>query len=226
MATDGPSLADKDIAPAEEPSPAAVRSRIRIPLQIALQEFADSEVITFTGLEDGREHLVVILGNALRQRTPLVRLHSECLTGDVLKSARCDCGAQLREAISVIHAQGGVLLYLRQEGRGIGLYNKLDAYALQDMGMDTYEANRALSFKDDQRTYDVAAQMLFTLGVTNIELLSNNPEKARQLRRAGITVQRQRPTGAYVTYANRRYLEAKVDYASHAINMDVKGGAR
>ncbi len=140
---------------------------------------------------------------------PLVRLHSECLTGDVLGSARCDCGPQLREAVLRIRDVGGYLLYLRQEGRGIGLYNKLDAYALQDLGLDTYEANLALGFDADERTYAVAAEMLLALGVERVELLTNNPDKPAQLRAAGIRVDRCHPTGLHVSPANGDYLAAK-----------------
>ena len=112
---------------------------------------------------------------------PLVRIHSECFTGDVLGSERCDCGPQLLEAVRRIAQVGGLLLYLRQEGRGIGLYAKLDAYALQDAGLDTYEANLALGYREDARNYTVAAQMLGALGLDRVALLSNNPDKAAQL---------------------------------------------
>lgn len=181
---------------------------------------ARTEIITFHGLLDGREHVMTVFGDALSQPRPLVRLHSECLTGDVLGSARCDCGPQLREAIGLLNLRGGVLIYLRQEGRGIGLYNKIDAYALQDEGLDTFEANRALNFKDDQRSYETAAQMLLALGLGEVEVLSNNPEKIRQLREFGIVVHRQWSTGAHVTEANRRYLSAKISHAGHTISMD------
>ncbi|PJN33473.1 GTP cyclohydrolase [Streptomyces sp. CB02959] len=203
-----------------QPEPPRVRTRVRIPLTTADGTPAPSEVITFDGLDDGREHLMVVFGAALTQPVPLVRLHSECLTGDVLGSTRCDCGPQLREAMTLLHEKGGLLLYLRQEGRDIGLYNKIDAYALQDTGMDTFEANRALNFLDDQRTYSAAAQMLLAIGLEEIEILSNNPEKTRQLEAAGITVHSQRRTAVHVTEANRTYLRAKALHAGHSLDID------
>jgi GTP cyclohydrolase II len=203
--------------------PPRVRTRVEVPLEVAPGVFAASEIITFDGLADGGEHLMVVFGGALSQSRPLVRLHSECLTGDVLGSARCDCGAQLREAITLMRAKSGLLLYLRQEGRGIGLYNKIDAYALQDEGMDTFEANRALNFDDDQRTYGVAAQMLVAVGHSDVDVLSNNPEKIRQLRESGVRVHRQRLTAVHLTAANRRYLKAKVELAGHTISIDRSG---
>src|SRR4029079_7056256 len=126
--------------------------------------------------------------SAADRRVPLIRPHSECLTGDVFGSQRCDCGPQLREAVERIAGAGGYLLYLRQEGRGIGLYSKLEAYALQDAGIDTYDANIALGHREDERSYVAAAQMLHALGVVRVALLSNNPDKARQLRSCGVTV--------------------------------------
>lgn len=198
---------------------AQIRARVVTPLQVSAGVFAHTEIVTFHGLDDQREHLAVIFGDALSER-PLVRVHSECLTGDVLGSARCDCGPQLTEALTVLHARGGLLLYLRQEGRGIGLYNKIDAYTLQDAGLDTFEANRALNFGDDQRTYAVAAQMLRALGLTEVDVLTNNPEKINQLRKAGIVVHRQRLTGVHLTEANRNYLTAKVNHAGHSISVD------
>ena len=146
-----------------------------------------------------------------------MRLHSECLTGDVFGSERCDCGPQLREAVARVCERGGYLLYLRQEGRGIGLYNKIDAYALQEAGLDTYEANVVLGFGEDERDYTVAAQMLLGLGVDRLELLSNNPDKAAQLEAAGIQVDRCVPTGLHVSSVNGRYLAAKAGRGHHRL---------
>jgi GTP cyclohydrolase II len=144
-----------------------------------------------------------------------VRLHSECLTGDVFGSQRCDCGPQLREAIERITKHGGYVLYLRQEGRGIGLYDKLDAYALQDRGLDTYDANLALGHRADERDYTSAAQMLHALGADRIALLSNNPDKGAQLARLGITIARQVPTALHLTETNAAYLTAKARRGGH-----------
>ena len=152
-----------------------------------------------------------------------MRPHSECLTGDVFGSERCDCGPQLREAVERIAASGGFLLYLRQEGRGIGLYAKLDAYALQDAGLDTYEANVALGRGEDERDYTAATQMLLAIGVQRISLLSNNPDKAAQLERAGITVTDRIPTGVHLSEANARYLTAKRDHTAHTLDLPLAG---
>src|SRR5690242_2468586 len=160
---------------------AVVRTSVTLPLRFADGYATSAEVYSFHGLVDGLHHLALSLGPWSPRQVPLVRLHSECLTGDVLGSQRCDCGAQLREAVERINDVGGYLLYLRQEGRGIGLYDKLDAYALQDTGLDTYDANLALGHGEDERDYTVAAQMLRALNVLRLELLSNNPDKARQL---------------------------------------------
>jgi len=185
----------------------------------------DARVFTFDGLVDDRQHLAFALGDrtaphpADERRVPLIRPHSACLTGDVFGSQRCDCGPQLREAVERIAAAGGYLLYLRQEGRGIGLYSKLDAYALQDTGIDTYEANLALGHGEDERSYVAAAQMLHALGVSRVALLSNNPDKARQLRSCGVTVVEQVPTGVYVSAANLRYLETKARRGRHTLEL-------
>ncbi|MBW8761298.1 MAG: GTP cyclohydrolase II [Microbacterium sp.] len=203
------------------------RTRVRVPMQFADGFATTADVITFDGLVDGREHLLLGLGDwraALERaadggEAPLVRPHSECLTGDVFGSQRCDCGPQLREAVERIATEGGFLLYLRQEGRGIGLYAKLDAYALQDTGLDTYEANVALGHGEDERDYTVAAQMLQALGVDTIRLLSNNPDKALQLEVLGIRVAESVRTGVHLSEANTRYLQAKRDHTSHTLDL-------
>jgi GTP cyclohydrolase II len=198
---------------------ATERTRVRIPLRFADGYSATAEAVTFHGLADGQEHVAMVFGDPASWELPLVRLHSECLTGDVFGSTRCDCGPQLREAVERIAERGGVLLYLRQEGRGIGLYNKLDAYALQDSGLDTYQANTALGFAEDARDYTAAAQMLSTLGIGELDLLSNNPDKAGQLRDLGIGVRRTTATGVFATGSNLRYLHAKVEHTQHDIDL-------
>jgi GTP cyclohydrolase II len=198
---------------------ATVRTAVNVPLRFGDGYQADARIFTFHGLVDGQEHLVLALGDWEHAETPLVRMHSECLTGDVFGSARCDCGPQLRESVELIEQAGGFLLYLRQEGRGIGLYNKLDAYALQDAGMNTYEANEALGRGADERDYTAAAQMLRAMGHTHIELLSNNPDKIAQLVELGISVDATRATGVFSNPANAGYLRAKVDTTGHTINL-------
>ncbi len=186
---------------------AAIRTQVRVPLRFPDGYATTALVTSFRGLVDGREHLAFACGSPTA--VPLVRPHSECLTGDVFGSERCDCGPQLREAVERITVAGGYLLYLRQEGRGIGLYDKLDAYALQDTGLDTYEANLALGHAPDKRDYTVAAQMLRALGVSTLALLSNNPDKATQLERLGLTVTARVPTAVHLSEANASYLSTK-----------------
>jgi GTP cyclohydrolase II len=197
-------------------SPATVRTRVTLPVRLGEVETV-AEVVTFDGLVDGLEHLAIVLGEP--GDVPLVRLHSECLTGDVLGSRRCDCGPQLTEAVGRIEAAGGYLLYLRQEGRGIGLYAKLDAYLLQDSGLDTYDANLALGYAADARDYTAAAQMLGALGVDRLALLTNNPDKAAQLVAHGLSVVERVPTAVHLTASNRRYLSAKADRGDHALEL-------
>jgi len=204
---------------------ATIRTPVELPLRFTDGYTADARVFSFDGLVDGREHLAFALGDCTSPhsaddgRVPLIRPHSECLTGDVFGSQRCDCGPQLREAVERIAEAGGYLLYLRQEGRGIGLYSKLEAYALQDGGVDTYDANLALGHAEDERSYVVASQMLHALGVSRVSLLSNNPDKARQLRFYGVTVVEQVPTGVYVSVANARYLETKARRGRHTLQL-------
>jgi GTP cyclohydrolase II len=200
---------------------------VTVPLRTPDDYATTAQVLSFDGLVDGKEHVALGLGDwqgALRRSAaggpaPLVRPHSECLTGDVFGSERCDCGPQLREALERIAETGGLLLYLRQEGRGIGLYAKLDAYALQDRGLDTYQANVALGHGEDERDYTVAAQMLLAVGATRVRLLSNNPDKAEQLGALGVDVAERIPTGLHLSAANSRYLAAKVGHAAHTLRL-------
>lgn len=206
---------------------ATIRTQVLVPLRFDDGYATTARVFTFSGLVDGREHLALGLGgytdslaaNESRAKMPLVRPHSECLTGDVFGSQRCDCGPQMREAVERIADVGGFLLYLRQEGRGIGLYAKLEAYALQDAGLDTYEANLALGHAEDERDYTVAAQMLQALGLTRVALLSNNPDKAAQLDRLGVTVTETLPTGVHLSPSNANYLATKARRGAHTIDM-------
>ncbi|MFK3979071.1 GTP cyclohydrolase II [Micromonospora sp. NPDC050397] len=210
---------------------ATVRTQVTVPLRLPDGYTTTTRLFSFNGLVDAREHLAFGLGDwagALRRSAaggaaPLVRPHSECLTGDVFGSERCDCGPQLREAVERISAVGGFLLYLRQEGRGIGLYAKLDAYALQDAGLDTFEANVALGHREDERDYTVAAQMLATLAVDRISLLSNNPEKAQQLGALGVEVTEVVPTGVFLSPANADYLAAKASRAARTSGLPFVG---
>jgi GTP cyclohydrolase II len=205
------------------PSRVEIRTTVTIPI---LDGAARGVFHTFDGFADGGEHFAIALGPQGRD-VPLVRVHSECLTGDVFGSQRCDCGPQLNDALHRIGKEGGFVLYLRQEGRGIGLYAKLDAYVLQDQGLDTYEANERLNFPHDLRDFTPAAQMLLALGVKRIRLLTNNPDKAKQLEAAGIEIAEIVPTGVFVTEHNIQYLEAKVKKHAHRIDLsDISGQAK
>jgi GTP cyclohydrolase II len=211
--------------------PATIRTQVPVPLRLADGYATTARAFSFAGLADGQENLAFGLGDRAAAVTaagagsvPLVRLHSECMTGDVFGSQRCDCGPQLHEAVERIAERGGYLLYLRQEGRGIGLYAKLDAYALQDTGLDTYEANLALGHREDERSYLVAAQMLQALGATRVALLSNNPDKARQLRRFGVTVTTLVPTGVHLSATNARYLATKARRGAHTLDLPLSAG--
>jgi len=211
-------------AEAAMPKDASVRNRVVIPLH--KQGGIEATFITFGGLVDGKEHIAIALGDYDSVDIPLVRIHSECLTGDVFASQRCDCGAQLEEAIQKVEEQGGYILYLRQEGRGIGLYNKIDAYALQLEGYDTFEANEKLGFADDLRDFEVAAQMLHSLEASTVRLLSNNPNKVQQLQHYHITVSEMVTTGAYISAGNHSYLKAKVLKANHQMNVPAQDGSK
>ncbi|HEX5185244.1 MAG TPA: GTP cyclohydrolase II [Allosphingosinicella sp.] len=191
----------------------SIASRAKLPTRFAEQ----AEIIAFRAAEDAAEHVALLVG-APNGRPPLVRLHSECLTGDVLGSLKCDCGSQLDAAIVAMAAAGwGILLYLRQEGRGIGLVNKLRAYALQDQGFDTVDANLRLGFSDDERDFAVAAAMLRLLGQEEVRLLTNNPRKAAGLEAAGMNVVEQVPLRIAGNKHNAAYLETKKSRSGHRL---------
>jgi len=186
--------------------------------QVALADAEQTEVIAFRAGDGGVEHLAIIIGAPDPAQPPLVRLHSECFTGDLLGSLRCDCGQQLRGAIALIQRSGGgVLLYLAQEGRGIGLINKLRAYRLQDQGFDTVDANMVLGFEADERSYQPAAEMLQRLGFPRIRLLTNNPAKITQLTRFGIEVVERVPHAFPPNPHNAPYLRAKAERGGHLL---------
>jgi len=184
-------------------------------------KYGEFKAIAYTSRTDPGEHLALVYGDIETDEPVLVRVHSECLTGDVLGSQRCDCGEQLDEAMKRIVKEGrGVLLYMRQEGRGIGFHNKLKAYALQDGGMDTVEANICLGFKDDLRDYGTGAQILADLGLRNIILLTNNPRKVVGLEGYGLTVVETMPIIIPPNKYNRRYLETKQSKMGHMLKFE------
>lgn len=180
---------------------------------------SDVEFITFHGIVDGKEHIALRFTGWDKTSVPIIRIHSECMTGDVFHSLRCDCGEQLDEALSIMDKQGGIVIYLRQEGRGIGLYNKIDAYKLQSSGIDTYQANITLGFPKDNRDFMVAAQILKALNIESIRLLSNNPEKKNQLEHYGISVTEQISTSTFVNKFNQDYLQAKKNKTNHSLKL-------
>ncbi|MFC7536218.1 GTP cyclohydrolase II [Sphingomonas sp. GCM10030256] len=200
-----------EVAEAVRRQRAVIASRARLPLD----GVQDAQIIAFRVCDDGSEHVALMVG-APGGRPPLVRLHSECLTGDVFGSLKCDCGPQLRSALRLIaDGEGGILLYLRDEGRGIGLANKIRAYALQDRGLDTVDANRRLGFADDARDYGLAAAMLRALGVEAVRLLTNNPAKVAGLTGAGIEVVERVPHRLPPNPHNAAYLAAKRTRSGH-----------
>lgn len=173
----------------------------------------------WTDNASGVEHLTMSAPGSRADGTPLVRMHSECLTGDVFGSYRCDCGEQLEQALGLVQEQGGTVVYLRgQEGRGIGLANKLRAYALQENGADTVEANEQLGLPVDSRDYQAAAEILTSLGIPRIRLLSNNPVKREHLERYGIAVVSMVPSEIPSRLENQRYLETKRDRLNHQLS--------
>ncbi|KRE78708.1 GTP cyclohydrolase II [Arthrobacter sp. Soil763] len=209
-------------APGQQPHPVSGGPIVQLPTA-----FGDFVAQAWTDLETGAEHLAVSSPRPAADGTaPLVRLHSECLTGDVFGSYRCDCGEQLAYTLELIHENGGTLLYLRgQEGRGIGLANKIKAYALQEAGFDTVEANEQLGLPVDARCYKAAAQILAEMGLQEIRLLSNNPDKQDRLAEAGVRVVEMVATEVPSREQNLRYLQTKKDRMDHRLVLDMQPAA-
>ncbi len=210
--------------------PRKTRQRVRAPRKRAKKNiriiaraklptrFGPFEILGIEG-KDERESAVALVHGRIRGETPLVRIHSQCLTGDVLSSERCDCRAQLELSLrSISAAPSGILLYLPQEGRGIGLMNKLRAYELQDRGMDTVEANEELGFAADSRNYAFSAAALALLGAKRVRLLSNNPDKVQQLEKGGIRVVERVPCRPRTSHVSRAYLETKRTKMGHLLD--------
>jgi GTP cyclohydrolase II len=185
--------------------------------------FGDFQIVAFKNNFDGKEHIAIIHGDICEGEEVLTRLHSECLTGDAIGSLRCDCRDQLESALKQIgKEEKGIVLYLRQEGRGIGLVNKIRAYGLQDHGMDTVEANLALGFRDDEREYGVAAHMIGSLKVKSIRLMTNNPRKINELKKLGIKITERVPHVLPTNEHNKFYLETKALKSGHLIDLNGK----
>ena len=183
-------------------------------------EFGDFRIHVFTSDRDDREQVAIVHGDVFGLESVSTRIHSECLTGDVMGSLRCDCRKQLELGLRQIASMPcGVLVYLRQEGRGIGLANKIRAYKLQEEGLDTVDANLALGFRDDDRDYGVAVAMLRTLGVRSVRLMTNNPDKVSQLRRYGLQVTERVAHAIPSSVHNRRYLETKAKRSGHILEV-------
>ncbi|HZN52082.1 MAG TPA: GTP cyclohydrolase II, partial [Methylomirabilota bacterium] len=182
-------------------------------------EYGEFQAIAFREKLTGKHHVALVHGEVDGADDVLVRVHSECLTGDVFGCHRCDCGSQLHKALAIIRREGrGILVYMRQEGRGIGLLNKLKAYELQDRGMDTVEANHALGFRADLRHYGIGAQILVDLGVKNLKLLTNNPKKIVGLEGYGLHIAERVPIEIPATETNRKYLSTKRDKLGHLLS--------
>jgi 3,4-dihydroxy 2-butanone 4-phosphate synthase/GTP cyclohydrolase II len=183
-------------------------------------KYGNFKVIAYKSTTDPDEHLAMVMGDVNTNEPVLVRVHSQCLTGDVFHSMRCDCGEQIEMAMKRIAEEGrGVVLYLRQEGRGIGIHNKIKAYALQDKGMDTVEANLSLGFKDDERDYGIGAQILADLGIRNMRLMTNNPKKGSGLESYGLKITEQLPLTTKPNKYNRRYLQTKQKKMGHLLTI-------
>lgn len=218
QAGEAQAVAPGDVAAYQDPGRLAVASRARLPTAAA----EEAEIVVFRAPDDLREHVALVIGRPMSDRPPLVRLHSECLTGDILGSLKCDCGPQLDAALLAMAEEArqggwGVLLYLRQEGRGIGLVNKMRAYRLQDQGFDTVDANRRLGLPEEARDFPVAARMLGLLGVRRVRLLTNNPAKVAALEASGAVVSERVPHNLPPNPHNERYLATKRDRSGHLL---------
>lgn len=198
----------------------AIKVERQVCARIPTQE-GEFQLCLYTNDRDDKEHLALIIGDDAHQTDVLVRVHSECFTGDVLGSQRCDCGEQLHLSMQLIAENGsGILIYLRQEGRGIGLLDKLKAYNLQDDGYDTVEANLALGHQADEREYTIAAAILKDLGIESVHLLTNNPAKIRHLRMLGVPVGKRIPLESTMTAENADYLITKVRRMNHLLKLN------
>ena len=207
-----------DLAAFSDPQRLKIATRAKLPVAAA----PGARIVAFRSPDDTREHVALIIGEQRADKAPLVRLHSECLTGDILGSLKCDCGPQLDAALRAMAEEAerggwGVLLYVRQEGRGIGLVNKLRAYRLQDQGFDTVDANTRLGLPDEARDFPTAARMLDLLGVADIRLMTNNPAKVEALAAQGVTVAERVPHSLPDNPHNARYLATKRDRAGHLL---------
>jgi len=179
--------------------------------------WAEFSILVFSEISNGKEHLVLSLGEL--ERIPLLRIHSQCLTGDALFSLRCDCGSQLQMSLKMIADKGnGLLIYMAQEGRGIGLGNKIRAYALQDQGLNTIEANEKLGFEADQRDYSICGEILSSLDIDKVKLITNNPDKVKGLEESGIGVEERISLTVAPTKHNKEYLNVKEDSMGHLFN--------
>ncbi len=212
------SVSAADLAAWKDTSRLTIATRAHLPVSAS----DEAEIVAFRAADDLREHVALIIGQQTGERAPLVRLHSECLTGDILGSLKCDCGPQLDAALAAMAAEAeaggwGVLLYLRQEGRGIGLINKLRAYRLQDQGFDTVDANNRLGLPTEARDFPVAARMLVLLGVRSIRLMTNNPAKVAALEAEGVCVAERVAHKLPANPHNARYLATKRDRSGHLL---------
>ncbi len=211
-------VAASDLSAWSDTGSLSIATRARLPITAS----EDAQIVAFRSADDLREHVALIIGTQNSEREPLVRLHSECLTGDILGSLKCDCGPQLDGALHAMAEEAksggwGILLYMRQEGRGIGLVNKLRAYRLQDQGFDTVEANQRLGLPDEARDFGTAARMLELLGVREVRLMTNNPAKVDALVAAGIAISQRVAHQLPDNPHNSRYLQTKRDKSGHLL---------